>query len=143
MNSRIGLLSGIAAVLALVFVTFFTDWFKPRPIRLSCRFFVADKNSTTGPSRVVFYVYPALSVSSLKVVSEAEAATNQRPHALWHLTSTAGSPPVTDFSYGEALPGMKLFAAQPPEALAAGGNYRLIVESGKKRGELKFQVPAR
>lgn len=144
MKSRSGLLLVVAATLAVAYVAFFTDWFRSEPIRLSHRFFAANRGGPAVAPRVVFYVVPKQPIASLKIL-RAEDATATAAKPLWHLVADKAKPvPVEALAYGEAVPGMKPFVAGfPPGPLMPGAEYLLIVEADKKRGELRFTVPGK
>ncbi len=83
-------------------------------------------------------------MSSLKVVSVSDAATNKTPHALWHLVAAKRpAKKVTSFAYGHPVPGMTPYLPKAsPEPLQPNEKYRLIVEDENKvRGEINFDSP--
>lgn len=91
-----------------------------------------------------YFVDGEHSVTSLKVISVDEAATNKYPHALWHLVPVSNAVPVTDFVYGNSPSGMKpKIAGLAAEPLRAGASYRLMVETEKLKGEKEFQTPGK
>ena len=88
----------------------------------------------------MFYLEKEYPITSLKVISLAEAATNKYPHALWQLIAESNSVPVTDFIYGENPPGMKpKITGVTPEPLESAGKYRIFLETAKLKGEKDFQ----
>jgi hypothetical protein len=130
----------LAAVLAMAYVTFFTDWFRSEPIRLSHRFFAGGRGNSAG-GRWTFYVQPKQPISTLNVF-RASDVSGAKPKSLWHMVSGSKPVPIEAFDYGERIPGMKPFVAgTAPEPLLPGEEYIVRVEMGKKHGEMKFAVP--
>ncbi len=127
----------------MAYVAFFTDWFRSEPIRLSHRFFAANRGDPAGGKRIVFFLQPKQPISTLKVIHAADAAS-PKPKTLWHMVSGTKPVPIDAFDYGERIPGMKPFiAGTAPELLVPGEEYIVRVEMGKKRGELKFAMPVK
>lgn len=131
-------LSCVALILGATYVVFYSDLFKKPEIRIKCGN-VRFRAETALPGARVFIFDQPLRITSIKVVSVAEAATNKYPHALWHLVAK-NSVPVESFVYGENVKGMKPdLAEEQPEPLMPEVKYRLIVETDKKvRGQVDF-----
>jgi hypothetical protein len=124
-----------AVVLAAIYAYRFTDWFAQKEIQIKYR--------TRPGEPIMFYLDKEYQVTSLKVISLADAATNKYPHDLWHLVADGKPAPVTDFFYGGVVPGMKpKIAGLAPEPLQLGADYRIVLESPKIKGEKVFQLRA-
>jgi len=142
MKNKDTFLIGLAVVLAAVYVLFFTDWTKKKDIQISYTNLRVSPNGDDEPTVLfIFDKKEKFSLSSIKVVSDAEAKTNKTPHAYWNLTARNGSKPVVSFPYGFPVPGMET-AKAAPESLEPGEKYRLIVQtSNKKLAQLVFEAP--
>jgi len=135
MRKQTGLLIGAALVLAALYAFKFTDWFGKKHIQILF---------TTRNAKAVFGLDgKEYQLNSVKVFRVAELATNKYPHAVWNLVATneKGSSPTTAFSYGATIEGMKpAVPGTKAERLESLVNYRIIVESGKIKGEREFQL---
>jgi hypothetical protein len=79
-------------------------------------------------------------LTSVKIISVAEALTNKYPHALWHLVSESNSIPTKEFSYGITIKGMHpAIKGAQPDPLEPGENYRLCIETATFKGEHDFK----
>jgi hypothetical protein len=144
----------LVAALGGMYVGYFTDWFRPKVMRIehSAR---PLREAWTGDGKrvdptgkqvnnVTFALHKDYRLTSVRVVPAAEAQTNKAAHTLWHLISKAGSPPVNGFAYGQPIPGMTSsvpgFVTEP---LEPGVQYRLLVEAGPVKGTNDFSIPER
>lgn len=135
MRKQTGILITAALVLAAVYVIKFTDWFGQKNIHILFRM--------RGKQPVFALEDREYRITTIKVLRAEDAKTNRYPHAVWHLVgaSEKGSEPVTDFVYGEKIKGMKpAVAGTGAEPVEKNTDYKLIVESGKLKGELVFTV---
>jgi hypothetical protein len=133
MKNQTKLLIFSAVILAGAYAYWFTDWFAKKEIQIKYR--------TRPGESTMFYLEQECQLTSVKVISLADAATNKYPHELWHLVADGKPAPVTDFFYGAVVPGMKpKIAGIAPEPLQPGINYRIILESPKLKGEKDFQL---
>jgi hypothetical protein len=142
MKNQTKFLIFFALVLGAIYAYRFTDWFSEKKIQIKYRVMAGRGEKSAGADPVTFYLMDrAYELTSVKVISLDEAATNKYPRAYWHLVSDSNSVSVADFLYGENLAGMKPkvpgLAAWP---LKAGGNYRIFIEAGKLKGEKDFQA---
>lgn len=143
MKSQLKFLIFVALVLGAVYAYKFTDWFGEKEIQIKYKVLAGrapTRSSAADP--VAFYLAEKeYRLTSIKVISTDEAATNKYPHAYWHLVSDSNSVPVSDFIYGGNVAGMKPkiagLAAQP---LEINGNYRILIEAGKYKGEKDFHA---
>jgi hypothetical protein len=144
----------LAAVLLAVYALYFTDWFKPKVVRVThaVRTGVrlgrhghghghgADAGADTG-ALLGFGLDETLKLTEVRVVSLAEWQTNARAVPLWHLISDSNSVPVRAFYYGQNIRGMRPFVAGiPPRPLETNQTYRLLIEAGKITGQHDFQL---
>jgi hypothetical protein len=151
MNKKEFFLVGLAVVLVGIYVVYFTDWFRPKVMRIehSER---SLREAWNGSQRVdpggrqllgnvTFALHRNYQITSVKVVPLADYRTNKYAHPLWELGSKSGSRPVNGFTYGMPVAGMA--PARPdlePDPLEAGVDYRIIVEAGLVRGEHDFKI---
>lgn len=126
------------------------DSFKSQPIQISCRSLpprgVRSHRSygrSAGAAPTIFLLSKELKLTSVKVVSAEDAATNKYPHALWELVSASHSVPVKEFLYGARISGMKPpLKREVAEPLQPGTKYRVIISAGSATAEHDF-VPVR
>ncbi|HEY1661941.1 MAG TPA: hypothetical protein VGI03_05935 [Verrucomicrobiae bacterium] len=130
-------LIGIVAVLAAVYVIYFTDWFRSKPI------VIADTSRPiSGNNRkvLIFSLGERYIVTEIKVVPLDEWHTNKLALPLWHLVGKT-SDPLNHFFYGRNLDGLNPEVdgarAQP---LQPGINYRIFVSAGSAKGWHDFQT---
>ena len=146
-------LISLVVVMAGMYVIFFTDWFRPKFIRIE--YTVRSLRDAWGPNgrvdptgkqvnNVSFSLHKDYSLTSVQVVSLAEARTNKFPHALWSLTSKSGSALVNAIAYGTPIEGMTTSAiSAEAEPLEPGVEYRLLVEAKSLKGTNDFTIPTR
>ena len=133
----------VTFILGAVYIYGFTDWFAEKKIQIKYRI-LAERGAANTVEPITFYLEKEYPITSLKVISLADAATNKYPHALWHLIASSNAVPVTDFLYGESVPGMKpKIAGLAPEPLEPNKSYRIFLETATLKGERDFQPHAR
>jgi hypothetical protein len=141
MNNRTVLLTGLAAIVAILYITYFTDWFKPKKIQIMWRISAAGGRGATQGPNIVFYLNHPYPITSLKVVETDEALTNKYAHALWNVVANPAPVVTNTFNYGAAIPGMKpQIATALPEPLQSDISYSLLVEAGNLKGEKAFEI---
>ena len=144
-------LVGLVVVLVGLYAVFFTDWFRPKIMRIehSAR---SLREAWSGSRRVdptgkqelgniSFALHRNYKLTSVKVVPLADYQTNKYARPLWELVAKSGSQPVDGFAYGMAVPGM--LPARPmlePDPLVPGVEYRLIITAGSVKGEHDFKL---
>lgn len=143
-------LVALVLVLGGLYVVFFSEWFKPRFIRIehavrSSREGWAGGQRveavSNGAGNVTFALHKPYKLTSVQVVALAEIQTNKYAHPVWHLISKEGSAPADGFAYGFPVPGMSpAVAGAEPERLEPGVEYRLLVEAGSLRGTNDFKM---
>lgn len=149
MNARlVGLLAALP-ILGAIYIAVFTDWLKPAPIEVvpSIRAILPKKAYGTvekefaGVYPVIFSFDVEYSLTSVRV-EEATPADGAKPQVLWELRSRKGSKPVKAMLYGRDLDNMDPVPGtpNPPHALQAGKQYRLLVEAGRRKGSTLFST---
>jgi hypothetical protein len=138
-------LSVIALLLGAAYIYFFTNWFNRQTIQIMSHMrpnrAAAIPRAPNSPPvyPVSFMLRGKHRLTSVKVVSAEEFATNKYANPLWHLVSESGSRPTGSFEYGGQIPGMK---PAPPgahaDSLQPDVTYLLIVEAGKVTGRTNF-----
>jgi hypothetical protein len=139
------LLVVFTALLAGVYLVFFTNWFGPKviPVQYTVRPSLAitsrGRPQPAGTAPVAYALTFALNreyrLTGLKVVAVDEVATNPNAPALWHVVAPQRTPPMKGFAYGAPLPGMEPYLpGTEPRPLQPGVNYRLLVEAGRYHG---------
>ena len=143
MTKKNWLLLAAFTVLTLVYVVYFTDWFKPKTVQIfhSIRTMHFRKlKAGAGPS-LIFGINQKLKLTEIKVVPVAEFQTNENTLPLWHLVSDSNSVPVSSFVYGKPIRGMKpAVKGANPQPLETNVIYHLMVTAGKIKGEHDFEL---
>ncbi|MBA4146520.1 MAG: hypothetical protein H0X66_00275 [Verrucomicrobia bacterium] len=133
----------VLVALGALYIVYFTDLFEKPVISISARPRVARASSGNQYS-VSFSFDRRCELTEIKVVSVSELETNKYARAYWHMISDTNSAPVKGILYGENLKGMKpKIPKMKPEPLAPGQKYRLMIEAGKNKGQVDFDIPAR
>jgi hypothetical protein len=143
MTKRNWILVFCALVLAVVYVCFFTDWFKPTIIHIVHTTRPLPSRSSQSATTVVvaFGLDRYYRLTEVKAVPLAEWRTNQSVLPLWHLVSDSKSAPTKFFIYGQNINGMK--PAMPgvqPKPLETNVVYRLFLLAGSVTGQHDFQI---
>lgn len=136
--------------LGIIYVVQFTDGCKAKSIQISYRVkpvretarVVARKNYVKPPPDVVFILDKPYRLTSIKVVTVADAATNKYPHALWHLVVKRNIEPMMDLVYSHPILGMGPDIPNTrAEPLVPGVEYRLLLEDENKvQGRKDFKI---
>jgi hypothetical protein len=144
-------LVGFVVPLGVLYAIFFSGWFAPKFIRVEHTVRASreawagngQRAQVTAPQggNVTFSFDQRYRLTSIRVLSVAEAKTNRHAHPLWHLVSKEGSQPADGFAYGFPVPGMApAVKGAEPDALKPGVEYRLIVEAGSRSGTNDFRL---
>jgi len=131
------------AVLATVYVCFFTTWFKPKHILIfdTSRQLRRFRNRQDLPYILFGFSSGKLQLTDVKVVPLAHFQANPNTPALWHLVSDSNSIPVQEFIYGQRIRGMRLAkAGEQPQMLDTNVPYLLLVTSGHLTGTHEFTL---
>ena len=132
----------LVALLAGGYIVYFTDWFKPKFIRIehTVRPSPASVAGMPGVS-VSFSLHKDYKLTSVQVTPIAGGRPDGSTHPVWHLVSKKGSAPTDGFAYGFPLKGMEpLVPGATPEALQPGIKYRLVVQAGSVKGTNDFML---
>jgi hypothetical protein len=138
-------LLSIAAILGIAYVWFFTDLFTKESIQIIPQI-RPGRPSNASRSGNAPSVYPVsflfdgkYKLTSLKVVSAQELATNKYANPTWHLISDSNSLPTKNVIYGYPPKGMKpAIERMRPEPLQPDIPYVLFVEAGRIKGQTNF-----
>lgn len=143
MDKQSKILIATAIVLAVVYVAFFTGWFRPQTVGIfhTTRYVQRGGRSGKPVQRLMFGLSRRLRLTELKVVSLAATNASQDSLPLWHLVSSSNSVPVKSFAYGQRIRGLRpAVPGSRPQPLATNVPYRLIVEAGKIKGQEDFEL---
>src|SRR5579864_8515942 len=98
MTKKNWVLIGIVAVLGILYVIYFTNWFRSKTI------LIGDMERS---GHVEFGFNRAYPLTSIKVVSVSELESNKYALPVWELKSDSNSIPIRAFRYGQGIRGMK------------------------------------
>jgi hypothetical protein len=144
MNKKNFMLTGFALALAVVYVHYFTDWFKPKIIQISYteRSLPSRVPSQASLPTILFgFGGQRYRLTEIKVVPLAAWQTNPSTAAVWRLISSSRSAPVEFFRYGQNLRDMKpAVPGARPEPLQTNVIYRLFLRAGSLKGQCDFQL---
>jgi|SRR5208282_4473601 len=123
------------------------DWFagdniqihhRSRPARLG--FGRRGRGAAAADTDPIFFAFDRkVRLRTLKVIPISEIETNKYPHPVWELVSDSNSVPITEWSYGWPIRGMRPpVKGATPDPLEPGVPYRLLVEAGKLKGHEDF-----
>ena len=132
----------LAIGLAVVYVVWFSDWFKPRTVKIShtTRNLHTNRHESELPN-LIFGVNPPVRFTELKVVPLAVFETNKNVEPVWHLVSDSNSAPVRTFYYGQFIRGMRpAINGIRAEPLETNVTYRLFVTAGRIKGQHDFDL---
>jgi hypothetical protein len=138
MNKKQNWLIAAFVILAAVYVCFFTNWFKPKTIKIfdTSRQTMRQVRHHRGGDADLPYV-----LFGMEGKFKLSFQTNSETPPLWHLISDSNSAPVQQFTYGQHIRGMKpAFAGAEPEDLETNVMYRLIVSAGRIKGQHDFEI---
>ena len=133
----------VALGLGAVYLIWFTDWFRPKMVKIAHtnRNLHANRRRGNALPNLIFHVNPQIRCTELKVVPLAEFATNQHAVAVWHLVSDSNSVPLTTFYYGQNIHGMRqAIEGVHAEALETNVTYRLFITAGHVKGQHDFEL---
>ena len=142
MFSKQTVLIALAILLAGFYVYFFTDWInRPRIQIIAQTRPIQPRGPTAKVYPVSFLLDGQYRLSSVKVVLLSAFETNRFVPPLWHLVAGTNVPTVEGFLYGQRIPGMRpKMTNSNPQQLDPNTAYRLLVESGRARGQVDFRT---
>ena len=140
-------LSVVLVVLAGLYIRFFTDWFSKETIQIIPQIRPGRASSIPRPagappvSPVSFAFDGKYRLTSVKVVSADDYATNKYANPLWYLISDSNSIPTKAIVYGFPVKGMKPKVPQArPDPLLPGVPYIMMVEAGNIKAQTNFHT---
>ena len=137
-------LAALAILLLAAYLFFFTDRFKTKTIRVSHTLRhtpQADRLARNTGAVITFGLDQTVRLNEIEVYSLADLQTNKHAVPLWHLVSDSNSVPVRTFVYGQNLRGMHpAIPGVRPHPLDTNETYRLLLSSGKIRGQHDFHL---
>ncbi|MEW6302566.1 MAG: hypothetical protein AB1705_03790 [Verrucomicrobiota bacterium] len=141
MNTKLSLWIAAAVILAGVYVRYFTDWFAKKNIQIITLARPMTLRGAEPPAvyPVAFALDHKYELTRIKVTAESALKTNKLAPPVWFMTTDSNSAPVKAFTYGQPVPGMRLYneklAAMP---LKPNEVYRVYVETDGRFGETNF-----
>jgi hypothetical protein len=141
-KKNVWLFAGLAA-LAIIYVCFFTTWFKHKSIGIfdSARPLRHARNRGELPYILFGLDNGLLQLTEIKVVSLTQYQANPNAPSLWHLVSDSNSVPIQEFVYGQRIRGMRpAFKGDQPQDLETNVTYRLFVTAGGEKGFHDFKI---
>lgn len=139
-------LTVVFAVLAVLYVCYFTDLFRKETIQIIPQIRPGRPSAIPHPgqpavSPVSFAFDGKYCLTSVKVVAADDFATNKYANPLWHLISDSNSVPTKAIVYGLPIKGMKpAIPKAHPDPLLPGISYIMFVEAGKLRAQTNFHT---
>ena len=147
MTRKLWILIALAVVLGGLSLYLNQDWFASEDIHIQHRSRPARtavfRRSRPQPPAATDPVYFAfnrkLKLTSLKVIPVSEIETNKYPHPILDLVSDSNSVPISEWSYGRPIRGMRpSVKGARPDPLQPDVKYRLLIEAGKTKAEHDF-----
>ena len=147
MNKKNFILIAVMLALAGVYVVCFTDWFKPKTIQISHTVrpgrFGNRPGAAANAPQLAFGLGGDYKLTEIKVVPLAALQANPLAQPVWHLVSDSNSVPISHFTYGQGIRGMKPeVPGVRPQPLQPNVTYRLLVQAGSLKGQHDFQAAA-
>ncbi|HTV63093.1 MAG TPA: hypothetical protein VMH30_11050 [Verrucomicrobiae bacterium] len=136
MNKKNLALIALVLALAAVYVIFFTDWFRSKPMVIS---HTTRPMGRGGRMLTLFSLGDDYELTEIKVVPLAEWETNKLAQPLWHVVGHSDDP-VNHFVYGQGIDGMDpVVDGSRPLPLQMGVSYRIFITAGRLKGWHDFQ----
>ena len=136
-------LVSLLLVAVVVYVVYFTDWFKSKTLAIN--YTIRNQPALLQPRGAIpvlmFILNAEVEFTEIKVVPLARFETNKNVVPLWHLVSDSNSVPLKVFPYGQMISGMRpAIKGVRAELLATNVSYRLLVTAGKITGQRDFEL---
>ena len=127
------------AILATIYVVYFTDWFRHKTLHI---FHTARNLNPDRPADgLIFGLESKYPLKEIKVVPLAAYQSNANVLPLWHLTAKSHSAPTGYFYYGQNINGMApALSGDHAQPLETGVTYRIIISTGKTSGFHDFTL---
>jgi len=122
--------------LSVVYVHYFTDWFRPKVIQIyhvsrSSPFRHQRQGDQVETVPVTFGLNARSQLTELQVVPLDAWQTNHNALPIWHLIGDPKSEKIKSFYYGQDIPGMKpAVAGTHAAALEPNVTYHLSLRAG-------------
>jgi len=129
--------------LAMAYAIWFTDWFRPKVVKIAHTNRNLHRNRARGHAlpNLIFHLNPQIRCTDLKVVPLAAYESNKSAVAAWHLVSDSNSVPVKSFFYGQDIGGMRpTIKGVIAEELETNVTYRLFITDGHRKGQHDFEL---
>jgi hypothetical protein len=143
MTKKNWLLLALALALGVVYIRYFTDWFRPQTIHIAhtTRNLRSRSQPANASPPLNFGLNRQCRLTEITVVPLAIWQTNPNVPPVWHLISDSNSVPVRTFPYGQGIRGMKpAVAGSRAQPLETNVAYRLLVTAGKAKGQHDFTI---
>ena len=132
-------------MLGAAYAYFFSDWFKPKSIRIFAQNRslpgAALPGATVAP--VTFAFDQPIEMTRLMVVKADTKTKMKTSLVVWKLESKTNSVPLRGIAYGGRVQGMSAPKEYPSaEPLLPGIPYVLVIEAGRIHGEVEFTPAA-
>ena len=136
-------LLSLVVVLFGIYLYYFTGLFTRFTIQIDARPRPLPRGARAVVYPVGFSLDQKYRLTSVKVFPLTGKVVTKLTPPAWALTSKSNSVPTKGFIYGQPIPGMEpVDPKASPAALKPNQVYRLLVESGKLKGQLDFKAPA-
>jgi len=144
MTKKNWLLVLFLAALAVVYVIYFTVWFRPRHIHIfhTVRQIHFRQRPSDPDRAVIFGLEPRnIRLTEIKVVSLADYEKDPKTLPVWRLVSDSNSVPVRAFIYGQHIRGMHpIVQGMEPGELDTNLVYRIFITAKNGTGQHDFQL---
>jgi hypothetical protein len=142
MSSRQNVLMLVAALLAGIYICFFTDWIHRPRIQILAQTRPIRPTLSSGKTYPVSFLLDGnYRLTDVAVVPYSAIETNKYTQPLWHLVAYTNAPPTQGFLYGARISGMKPATTNvQTQPLQPNSAYRLLVEAGRARGQIDFRT---
>lgn len=140
MNGKNFILCLALALLAALYVVYFTDWFRHKPLHI----YHTNRNLSLrqgAESGLIFGLESEYELKEIKVVPLQEFESNPKTPALWHLKAKDHSVPMKWFYYGQNIKGMDPYIpGQHAQPLDPTVSYRIFINTTKMSGYHDFNL---
>ncbi len=148
-RNKVILSTAVLLAIASLYLYEYRDAVFGRPIQIShtmrLRLVMARRRpsqlSQLSPIIPTFTLGDEYRLSSVKVIKLDELKAKGYARPLWEMVSDSKSYPTRDFLYGRGIPGMHPKVAEAdPEPLETNVNYRILITSGRLKGQHDFII---
>jgi hypothetical protein len=140
MNGKNFILCIVLALLATLYVIYFTDWFRHKTLHI----YHTNRNLSLrqgAESSLIFGLESEYELKEIKVVPLQEFESNPKTLPVWHLQAKSHSVPMKWFYYGQYIKGMEpVIPGQHAEPLDPTVTYRIFISTTKMSGHHDFNL---